>query len=248
MTGETMIDTNAKGLVNMTRALLPAMVERNVGHVINIGSTAANWPYAGGNVVRRHQGVRQTVQPGAAPICTARASRVTDIEPGLVGGTEFSNVRFKGDDGKVNKTYEGADALTPEDIAESVFWVATLPARVNINTLEMMPVSQSFAGLNIHRAPDLRRREATPALFPQAARQPETMISMPTSATPAPTQSSADSFTPSTTRSHSSAVATIHAAVVRRTRPLAAGCSVNSQTNSIGLTAAGSNSQALPCF
>ena len=77
--------------------------------------------------------------------------RVTDIEPGLVGGTEFSNVRFKGDDGKVNKTYEGADALTPEDIAESVFWVATLPARVNINTLEMMPVSQSFAGLNIHR-------------------------------------------------------------------------------------------------
>ena len=69
----------------------------------------------------------------------------------MVGGTEFSNVRFKGDDGKVDKTYQGVDALTPDDVAEAVFWVATLPARVNINTLEMMPVSQSFAGLSIHR-------------------------------------------------------------------------------------------------
>ncbi|MNH43174.1 NADP-dependent 3-hydroxy acid dehydrogenase YdfG [compost metagenome] len=69
----------------------------------------------------------------------------------MVGGTEFSNVRFKDDDSKADKIYQGANALTPEDIAESVFWVATLPAHVNINTLEIMPVSQSFAGLNIHR-------------------------------------------------------------------------------------------------
>ncbi len=205
---ETMIDTNAKGLVNMTRALLPAMVERNVGHVINIGSTAANWPYAGGNVYGATKAFVKQFSLGLRADLHGTRIRVTDIEPGLVGGTEFSNVRFKGDDGKVNKTYEGADALTPEDIAESVFWVATLPARVNINTLEMMPVSQSFAGLTSTAAPEPRRREATPAVAAQAARQPETIISMPASATPAPTQSSADSFTPSTTRSHSSAVAT----------------------------------------
>ena len=79
------------------------------------------------------------------------AVRVTDIEPGLVGGTEFSNVRFKGDDAKAEKAYENTQALTPEDVTEAVWWVATLPKHVNINTLEMMPVSQSFAGLSVHR-------------------------------------------------------------------------------------------------
>ncbi|SQC14301.1 NADP-dependent L-serine/L-allo-threonine dehydrogenase YdfG [Klebsiella pneumoniae] len=77
--------------------------------------------------------------------------RVTDIEPGLVGGTEFSNVRFKGDDAKAEKAYENTQALMPEDVTEAVWWVATLPKHVNINTLEMMPVSQSFAGLSVHR-------------------------------------------------------------------------------------------------
>ncbi|MDT3250609.1 bifunctional NADP-dependent 3-hydroxy acid dehydrogenase/3-hydroxypropionate dehydrogenase YdfG [Serratia sp. root2] len=148
---DTMIDTNTKGLVNMTRALLPAMVERNIGHVINIGSVAANWPYAGGNVYGATKAFVKQFSLGLRADLHGTRIRVTDIEPGLVGGTEFSNVRFKGDDGKVDKIYDGANALTPEDIAESVFWVATLPAHVNINTLEIMPVSQSFAGLNIHR-------------------------------------------------------------------------------------------------
>jgi 3-hydroxy acid dehydrogenase/malonic semialdehyde reductase len=148
---ETMIDTNTKGLVNMTRALLPAMVERNVGHVINIGSTAANWPYVGGNVYGATKAFVKQFSLGLRADLHGTHIRVTDIEPGMVGGTEFSNVRFKGDDGKVDKTYQGVDALTPDDVAEAVFWVATLPARVNINTLEMMPVSQSFAGLSIHR-------------------------------------------------------------------------------------------------
>lgn len=76
---------------------------------------------------------------------------MTDIEPGLVGGTEFSNVRFKGDDEKVTNTYKGADALTAEDIAETVYWVATLPAHMNVNTLELMPVCQTFAGLTVHK-------------------------------------------------------------------------------------------------
>lgn len=77
--------------------------------------------------------------------------RVTDIAPGLGGGTEFSLVRFNGDQVRVNKVYEGADALTPDDIAEAVYWAGTLPARVNINLLELMPVTQSFGPLSIHR-------------------------------------------------------------------------------------------------
>ncbi|MCB5316499.1 MULTISPECIES: bifunctional NADP-dependent 3-hydroxy acid dehydrogenase/3-hydroxypropionate dehydrogenase YdfG [Yersinia] len=148
---DTMIDTNTKGLVNMTRALLPAMVERNVGHVINIGSTAANWPYAGGNVYGATKAFVKQFSLGLRADLQGTRVRVTDIEPGMVGGTEFSSVRFKGDGDKVNKTYDGANPLTPEDIAEAVYWVATLPARVNINSIEMMPVSQSFAGLSIHR-------------------------------------------------------------------------------------------------
>ncbi|MHC3491093.1 bifunctional NADP-dependent 3-hydroxy acid dehydrogenase/3-hydroxypropionate dehydrogenase YdfG [Pectobacterium brasiliense] len=148
---ENMIDTNNKGLVFMTRALLPAMVERNVGHVINIGSTAGNWPYAGGNVYGASKAFVQQFSLGLRADLSGTRIRVTNIEPGLVGGTEFSAVRFKGNDDKVSKTYDNTTPLTAEDVSEAVFWVATLPAHVNINTLEMMPVSQSFAGLSVHR-------------------------------------------------------------------------------------------------
>jgi 3-hydroxy acid dehydrogenase/malonic semialdehyde reductase len=148
---ETMIDTNNKGLVYMTRAVLPGMVDRNRGHIINIGSTAGSWPYAGGNVYGATKAFVRQFSLNLRADLHKTAIRVTDIEPGLVGGTEFSNVRFKGDDGKVEKTYENANALTAEDVTEAVWWVATLPKHVNINTLEMMPVSQSFAGLSVHR-------------------------------------------------------------------------------------------------
>lgn len=148
---DTMIDTNAKGLVNMNRAILPDMVERNVGHIINIGSTAANWPYAGGNVYGATKAFVKQFSLGLRADLHGTRVRVSDIEPGLVGGTEFSNVRFKGDNERVGKTYENANALSAVDIAEAVYWVATLPAHVNINTIEMMPVSQSFAPLSVHR-------------------------------------------------------------------------------------------------
>lgn len=148
---ENMIDTNNKGLVFMTRALLPAMVERNIGHVINIGSTAGNWPYAGGNVYGASKAFVQQFSLGLRADLSGTRIRVTNIEPGLVGGTEFSSVRFKGNDEKASKTYDNTTPLTAEDVSEAVFWVATLPAHVNINTLEMMPVSQSFAGLSVHR-------------------------------------------------------------------------------------------------
>ena len=148
---ENMIDTNNKGLVYMTRAVLPGMVERNRGHIINIGSTAGSWPYAGGNVYGATKAFVRQFSLNLRTDLHGTAIRVTDVEPGLVGGTEFSNVRFKGDDAKADKTYENANALTPEDVTETVWWVATLPKHVNINTVEMMPVSQSFAGLSVHR-------------------------------------------------------------------------------------------------
>lgn len=148
---EIMIDTNVKGLVNMTHALLPGMVERNHGHIINIGSTAASWPYSGGNVYGATKAFVKQFSLGLRADLQGKNIRVTDIEPGLVGGTEFSLIRFKGDNDKVNKTYDGTQALTAEDVTEAVFWVANLPAHVNINTLEMMPVCQSFAGLSVHR-------------------------------------------------------------------------------------------------
>lgn len=149
---ETMIDTNNKGLIYMTRAVLPGMVERNRGHIINIGSTAGSWPYAGGNVYGATKAFVRQFSLNLRTDLHGTAIRVTDIEPGLVGGTEFSNVRFKGDDDKAGKTYENTTALTPQDVTEAVWWVASLPAHVNINTLEMMPVTQSFAGLSVHRS------------------------------------------------------------------------------------------------
>ena len=148
---ETMIDTNVTGLVTMTRAVLPGMVERNRGHVINIGSVAGAYSYPGGNVYGATKAFVHQFSLNLRADLTGTRVRVTDVAPGLVGGTEFSNVRFSGDQSRVDKIYEGADALTPDDIAETVFWAATLPARVNINFVEVMPVTQSFGPLMIHR-------------------------------------------------------------------------------------------------
>jgi 3-hydroxy acid dehydrogenase / malonic semialdehyde reductase len=149
---EQMVDTNVKGLMFVTRAILPGMVTRNRGHIVNISSTAANYPYPGGNVYGATKAfVRQFSLNLRADLLGTKV-RVTDVEPGLVGGTEFSVVRFKGDKDRAAKIYDQADALTAEDVAETVYWVTTLPARMNINTIELMPVTQSFGPLAIHRA------------------------------------------------------------------------------------------------
>jgi len=148
---DTMVDTNIKGLLYMTRAVLPGMVARDRGHIVNIGSTAGSYAYAGGNVYGASKAfVRQFSLALRADLRGTRV-RATDVEPGLVGGTEFSTVRFAGDTEKAAKMYENADPLTPDDIAETVYWVTSLPARVNVNTVEVMPVSQSFASLAVHR-------------------------------------------------------------------------------------------------
>jgi 3-hydroxy acid dehydrogenase/malonic semialdehyde reductase len=149
---EAMVDTNVKGLMYVTRAALPGMVARDRGLIVNLGSTAARYPYPGGNVYGATKAfVHQFSLNLRADLFGTRV-RVTDIQPGLVGGTEFSTVRFHGDVDRAGKLYEGADALTPEDIAEAIYWVATLPPRVNINAVEMMPVTQAFGPLAVHRA------------------------------------------------------------------------------------------------
>ncbi len=148
---EQMVDTNVKGLMYMTRALLPGMVARRRGHVINLGSIAGEWPYPGGNVYGATKAfVRQFSLNLRADLLGSKV-RVTDIEPGLCAGTEFSNVRFHGDDNRAAKVYENTEPLSAEDVADTVHWVATRPAHVNINTLSLMPVDQAFSALAIHR-------------------------------------------------------------------------------------------------
>jgi 3-hydroxy acid dehydrogenase/malonic semialdehyde reductase len=148
---DAMIDTNVKGLTYVTRALLPGMVARNRGHVVNIGSVAGNWPYPGGNVYGATKAfVRQFSLNLRADLYGTKV-RVTNVEPGLVGGTEFSTVRFDGDQAKADTIYANTTPLTAEDVAETVRWVVTLPEHFNVNTIEIMPVVQSFAGLKIFK-------------------------------------------------------------------------------------------------
>ncbi|MGG5887869.1 SDR family NAD(P)-dependent oxidoreductase [Falsiroseomonas sp. HC035] len=149
---DAMVDTNCKGLMYVTRAVLPGMVARNRGHVVNIGSTAGEFPYPGGNVYGASKAFVRHFSLNLRADLFGTAVRVTEIEPGLVGGTEFSAVRFKGDAEKAAAPYAGADALTPEDVADAVHWVASRPARVNVNILQVMPVAQSFGPLRVHKA------------------------------------------------------------------------------------------------
>ncbi len=147
-----MIDTNCKGLVTVTRAILPGMVARGAGHVVNLGSTAGSYPYPGGNVYGATKAFVRQFSLNLRSDLHGTGLRVTCIEPGLCGGTEFSVVRFAGDKAKAAKVYAGMQPLTAADIAEAVDWVTSLPSHVNVNTIELMPVAQSFASLQVHRA------------------------------------------------------------------------------------------------
>lgn len=147
-----MIDTNIKGLVTVTRLILPEMVARNTGHIINLGSIAGNYPYPGGNI---YGGTKAFVKQFSLNLRADLAGtkvRVSNVEPGLCGGTEFSNVRFKGDDERAAKVYENVEFVRPEDVANIVLWLNQQPEHVNINRIEVMPVAQSFAPLNVNRS------------------------------------------------------------------------------------------------
>jgi 3-hydroxy acid dehydrogenase / malonic semialdehyde reductase len=148
---EQVIDTNVRGATFMIHALLPGMVARGRGHIINLCSIASHVPYPGGHVYGASKAFIDQLSLNLRADLLGTPVRVTNIEPGLCGGTEFSNVRFHGDDAKAAKVYEGTDPLTPADIAETVRWVATLPAHVNINGIQMMPVCQSFGPTLVHR-------------------------------------------------------------------------------------------------
>jgi 3-hydroxy acid dehydrogenase/malonic semialdehyde reductase len=148
---DRMIGTNCTGLVHMTHALLPGMVQRNRGHVINIGSIAGTYPYPGGNVYGATKAFVRQFSLNLRADLTGTRVRVSNVEPGLCSGTEFSNVRFKGDDARAAQVYQGTQAITADDIAETVHWLATLPAHVNINALEIMPVCQSFSATSVTR-------------------------------------------------------------------------------------------------
>jgi 3-hydroxy acid dehydrogenase / malonic semialdehyde reductase len=147
---ETMVDTNIKGLMRMTRLILPGMVQRRRGHIVNIGSVAGNWPYPGGNAYGATKAFVQQFSRGLKADLIGTPLRVTNIEPGLAE-TEFSVVRMKGDAGKAADVYKDTQPLSAEDIAEIVFWVTSLPSHVNINTLEVMPVCQSWSPFAVDR-------------------------------------------------------------------------------------------------
>lgn len=147
---DVMVDTNIKGVMYVTRALLPGMVQRGGGHIVNIGSVAASWPYPGGNV---YGGTKAFVQQFSRNLRTdllGKNIRVSNIEPGMCD-TEFSIVRFGGDAVKAKQVYQGMHPLTAEDIAEIVHWVTALPPHINVNQLEVMPTEQAWAPFAVHR-------------------------------------------------------------------------------------------------
>jgi len=148
---EQMIATNISGLVSITRKILPAMVARNRGHVINLSSIAASWPYFGGNVYGASKAFVRQLSLNLRTDLAGTRVRVTSVEPGNVGGTEFSEVRYHGDAAAASKVYEGFETMTPDDIADIVVWIAEQPERVNVNSIEIMPVAQTFGGLTITR-------------------------------------------------------------------------------------------------
>ncbi|MER6767771.1 MULTISPECIES: SDR family oxidoreductase [Amycolatopsis] len=148
---DQMIETNVTGLVHLTRAVLPGMVERGTGHVINIGSVAGSYAYPGANVYGATKAFVHQFSLNLRSDLRGTGVRVTNVEPGLVGGTEFSTVRFGGDQDKAANVYAGTTPLTADDVAESVFWASSQPKHVNINVIELMPVVQTFSALNIDR-------------------------------------------------------------------------------------------------
>ncbi|KAB7624360.1 SDR family oxidoreductase [Alkalilimnicola sp. S0819] len=145
---ETMIDTNIKGMLHVTRTVLPGMVARRRGHIVNLGSIAGDWPYPGGNVYGGTKAFVKQFSRNLRADLLGLPLRVTNLEPGLCE-TEFSINRFRGDRDRADSLYRGNDPILAEDIAEAVHWVVSLPRHVNINRMEIMPVSQSWGALPV---------------------------------------------------------------------------------------------------
>jgi 3-hydroxy acid dehydrogenase / malonic semialdehyde reductase len=139
---EEMIDTNVKGLLYVTRSVVPGMVARGRGHVINLGSTAAYITYANGAVYCASKAAEKAISEGLKIDLMGTPVRVTSIDPGMVE-TNFSNVRFRGDEDRAAKVYQNITPLQPEDVAEAIVWAASRPAHVNIHTVVMTTIDQA---------------------------------------------------------------------------------------------------------
>ena len=144
-----MTDTNIKGLMALTHAVLPAMVARDSGYIINVGSIAGSWPYFGGNVYGATKAFVKQFSLNLRADLIGTQVRVTNLEPGNVAGTEFSNVRYHGDDEKAAQVYDGFKTMTGDDIGDILLWLIESPAHINVNRLEVMPVAQTYNGLTI---------------------------------------------------------------------------------------------------
>ena len=147
---EQMVDTNIKGLMYCTRALLPGMVERRRGHVVNIGSVAGEWPYPGGNTYGGTKAFVRQFSLNLKADLVGTGVRVSEIEPGMAE-TEFSLVRFSGDAAKAKSVYAGTQPLSDADIADVVQWIVSRPPHVNINTISLMPECQAFSAFTVKR-------------------------------------------------------------------------------------------------
>lgn len=148
---ETMIETNIIGLVHLTHQILPGMVERNFGYIINLGSVAGSYAYKGGNVYGASKAFVKQFSANLRTDLLGKKIRVTNIEPGLCGGTEFSNVRFHGNNEQAVAVYKGVDYITPDDIANTISWLVNTPPHFNVTSIEIMPVAQAQAGLSVFK-------------------------------------------------------------------------------------------------
>ncbi len=148
---ETMINVNCIAVSYLIHLLMPGMVERDCGHIVNIGSIAGTYPYKGGNIYGASKAFVEQLSLNLKSDVLGTSVRVSNIEPGMVSGSDFSVVRFKGDKDKASKIYENIEALNPVDIAEAVEWVLSRPANVNINRVEIMPISQAPSRTAYHK-------------------------------------------------------------------------------------------------
>ena len=147
---EIMVDTNIKGVIYLTKAVLPGMIRRGHGQIINIGSVAGSWPYPGGNVYGSTKAFVQQFSRNLRSDLSGKNIRVSLVEPGM-SETEFSLIRFEGDQEKAKAVYRSMNPLSADDIAETVFWICSMPAHVNVNQIELMPIAQAWAPFSVYR-------------------------------------------------------------------------------------------------
>ena len=155
------LKTNIIGLTFLTRQILPQMVARKQGYIINLGSIAGSYAYSGSNVYGATKAFVRQFSMNLRAELADKNIRITNIEPGLCGDTEFSNVRFKGDDQRAAEVYENVEFIQPQDIADTALWLYQRPARMNVNSIEIMPVAQTFAGMKVYRDAPAPAKEET---------------------------------------------------------------------------------------